>query len=442
MDMPASWQAALPHKGSTVALLNWWKTFNDPTLSSLLQAAEVDNPTLAEAAAAIASARASRLQARAAAFPAVDAEASLTHSGTFDADDTKLSTLSTGMLDASWEIDLFGAVRHATESAAARLEAAKAEWHDARVSLAAEVASEYINYKACQLLSQNQQDNLDSLRNTERITLSAVKAELQAPSEEILARASVASAAAALNVQQTQCELDVKAMVALTGIKEPVLRKRLTHADQELPSPDAFEVTTLPIQLLSQRPDLVAAERRLAAASAEIGVAEANRYPRFSLLGSIATEHSKISKVSTTTDLWSFGPSLSVPLLDGGALRAQVTQAQASYDAALATYKSAVRKAVKETEQSLIRLGAANRRCNDLTSSARDYRGYYASVYQNWLAGGVSLLTLEVARRDALLAEQRAIAVQRDQILYGIALYKALGGGWQSSKNMDKSERE
>jgi outer membrane protein TolC len=94
-------------------------------------------------------------------------------------------------------------------------------------------------------------------------------------------------------------------------------------------------------------------------------------------------------------------------------------------------YRSTVRNAVKETEQSLVRLDAANRRSEDLSNSARDYRSYYETSRQNWQAGGISLLSLEIVRRNALQAEQNAIAVQRDRVLHGIALYKALGGGWQ-----------
>jgi outer membrane protein TolC len=180
----------------------------------------------------------------------------------------------------------------------------------------------------------------------------------------------------------------------------------------------------------------VAAERTLAAASADIGVAEANRYPRLSLAGSITAG----STGGVQTQPWSFGPSLSLPLFDGGALKAKVAGAEASYASALAAYRSAVRTAVKEVEQGLVRLDAAGRRSGDLASSASSYRKYYDAARENWRAGSISLLALEESRRNALQAGQNAIAVQRDRLLYAIALYKALGGGWQTTPSTGVSE--
>ncbi|OGU20255.1 MAG: hypothetical protein A2X85_06100 [Geobacteraceae bacterium GWF2_54_21] len=428
MKMPSIWQAALPHEGSTRSLLDWWQGFNDPTLNDLLQAAESDNPTLAKAAAAIASARANRGVAAASAYPSVNVGATSNRTGPLKSNGVESSTLSSGILDASWEIDLFGGARRGREAASARVEAREADWHNARVSLAAEVASEYVSYRSCRLLSENQLKNLESLRSTANTTASAVKAGLTAPAEQVLARAGVADASAALNVQEAECNLGIKSLVALTGLEEFTLREKLADSAQWIPANNFLNVSSLPVQLLSQRPDLISAERSLAAASAEIGVEEANRYPRLSLLGSINVD---MAGIASGASLWSFGPSLTVPLFKGGALRAQVARAQADYESALAIYQSAVRSAVKETEQSLVRLDAANRRSEDLSNSARDYRRYYESARQNWRAGGISLLLLEVASRNALQAEQNAIAVQRDRVLHGIALYKALGGGWQ-----------
>jgi NodT family efflux transporter outer membrane factor (OMF) lipoprotein len=251
-----------------------------------------------------------------------------------------------------------------------------------------------------------------------------------------LAEASAASAAATLNAQEAECDVGIKTLVSLTGIEEDALRARLGGAKvQPLPDGAPLNVTTLPVQLLSQRPDLVAAERTLAAASADIGVAEADRYPRLSLLGSISTTRTASGSATTASTPWSFGPSLSLPLFDGGALRAQVAGARAGYQSALAGYESAVRTAVKEVEQNLVRLDAASRRSSDLASSAANYRKYYDAARINWRAGSISLLSLEEARRNALQAEQNAITVRRDRLLYGIALYKSLGGGWQAGQN-------
>nr|WP_081983967.1 efflux transporter outer membrane subunit [Massilia sp. JS1662] len=448
INVPVKWQASLPHGGSTTELLNWWTAFNDPTLIRLLQSAEADSPTLARAASAIATARADREKAEAGLLPRSSLGAGVTRTGshrlgsaagdpsTITTNAGAMSTTKSAALDASWEADLFGSVRRSKEGATARLEARGAEWHDARISLAAEVGNEYVNFRACQMLVRSQQSNLDSLRRTADSTRFAVENELTAPAEMTLATAGIANAAASLRAQQAECDLGVKALVALTGINEPDLRQELAAEKPDIPASPDLDVNTVPVQLLSQRPDLVASERNLAAASADIGVAEAQRYPRLSLLGSISVARTETIGIGTSTAPWSIGPSLTLPLFDGGALGAQVASARASYQAALANYQSAVRTAVKEAEQSLVRLDAVSKRSIDIANAARDYRRYFDAAEQNWKAGGISLLTLEEARRNALQAEQVDISTRRDRVLYGISLYKALGGGWQYLDNM------
>jgi outer membrane protein TolC len=190
-------------------------------------------------------------------------------------------------------------------------------------------------------------------------------------------------------------------------------------------------VQSLPVALLSQRPDLVAKERALAAASAGIGVAEASRYPRFSLYGSITRSASASGGAQVLSTPWSFGPSLSLPLFDGGAAQASVRSAEASYQITLAEYRQAVGTAVKEVEQNLVRLASAEAREADVRRSADGYHTVANATEASWCAGADSLLSSEQTRRDAISAEQSLIAVHRDRLLYGVALYKAVGGGWE-----------
>ena len=421
----SQWQAAEPHGGNTGELLTWWKRLQDTSLNALLQSAEANNPSLQKAAANIALARANVSTTRASYQPTLTGSASARRSNTLGT----AQTTTTGALDASWEIDLFGSVRRSAESADALLQARQADWHDARVSLAAEVASDYVTYRACQLTLQTMQSSADSTQATARITQRSLQAGMTSRADADLANASAASASASAIAQQAECDVTIKVLVTLTGLAEPALRQLLDAQPPQLPATDSLTVHTLPVELLSQRPDLVSAERALAAASAKIGVAEADRYPRLSLTGSLS--RSRTDGADTTP--WSFGPSLSLPLLNGGAKRAAVDSAQAGYNLALATYQQSVRTAVQEVEQNLIRQDGAERRTADVRRSAEGYRRYATSVEANWRAGGDSLLNLEVARRNAISAEQTLIAVQRDQLLYGIALYKAVGGGWSVS---------
>lgn len=424
LTVPSAWQAALPHAGDTGQLLTWWEQFHDATLNQLLQSAEASNPSLRKAAANIASARANVSTANAAGQPTLTGSAAASRGRTTG---TSTTTTTTGALDASWELDLFGSVRRSVESADALVSARQADWHDARVSLAAEVATDYFTYRACQLTLASTQADALSRQATADITRRSLQAGMSARSDAALADASAASAAATATAQQASCDLTVKALVTLTGLDEPTLRQQLAAQAPSLPTPQMFALSALPVALLSQRPDLVSYERSLASASAEIGVAEADRYPRLSLVGSLSGSKTAGNANSTS---WSFGPSLSLPLLNGGAKLAAVASAQAAYDLALANYQQAVRSAVQEVEEDLVQLDSATRREADLRRSALGYRAYANTVESLWRAGGESLLNLEIARRDAIAAEQSLITVQRDQLLYGVALYKAVGGGW------------
>jgi NodT family efflux transporter outer membrane factor (OMF) lipoprotein len=228
--------------------------------------------------------------------------------------------------------------------------------------------------------------------------------------------------------QRAECELLVKSLVNLTGFDEAALRALMAHAGAQVPQPAALAVPSVPAQALRQRPDLAASERELAASSAEIGAAVADLYPSLSLTGSITVSASNLSSSVTT---WSLGPSLSIPIFDAGKRRAAVDSAQASYRSALADYRQSVRDAVKEIEQALVRLDSTARRADQAGQAAQEYRRYFEATEVNWRAGGASLLTLEEARRSALSAQIDEIALQRNRVQYWIALYKALGGGWQ-----------
>jgi NodT family efflux transporter outer membrane factor (OMF) lipoprotein len=429
---PSAWQAPLPlaHGGSVGQLTQWWQQFDDPVLARLVNLAEDGSPSLASAWANIEKARATLKSAGASAWPSVNANASASRSNQLQGTTgTVTGNSRSGGLDASWELDLFGKVRRNSEAAQARVQARTADWHDARVSLAAEVADTYVQYRACQLLADAYEREEVSNAETEKATAAAVKAGFNARSDGALARASLASARSTFVQQQASCELLVKSLVYLTGADEPALRTLVGPGNGQVPQPAALEVPAVPVDALRQRPDLASLERELAATSAEIGVAQADLYPSLSLSGSVTV--SATSLVSPATS-WSFGPSLSLPLFDGGKRHAAIDGAQAGYDGALASYRQGVRTVVKEVEQSLVNLDSTARRAEQADSAAREYRDYFRAIEANWRAGSDSLLTLEEARRSALSAEVTRLTLQRDRVQYWIALYKALGGGWQA----------
>ncbi|MBZ8143155.1 hypothetical protein CLD22_25190, partial [Rubrivivax gelatinosus] len=222
----AAWAAPLPHGGKTSEIADWWGQFDDPLVGRLVTMAEADSPSLAQAWASIEKARATLASVRSGRTPSLTASASASReraSGLVD------NVRSAGF-DSSWEIDLFGKLRRNEEAAAARVEARTGDWNDARVSLAAEVADTYVQWKGCELLAEAYAQELVSNAQTQTTTLAAVRAGLTAPADAALARASLASARSTLIDQRAQCDLLVKALVYLTGAEEGALRAQLSSA--------------------------------------------------------------------------------------------------------------------------------------------------------------------------------------------------------------------
>lgn len=427
------WHAPLPHGGDTAMLANWWSQFDDPQVADLIAAAEHDNPGLNQALARIAQSRAGVAAARSALFPTIAANAVGQRSGGELGALTPLQTVGKASLDAGWEIDLFGANRRSREAAQARFEGRQANWHDARVSLAAEVAQNYVGLRACEWLVKSGEEDLASRRESERLTQLRVGAGFDAPADGALSMASAAEAEARLNAQQAECDISVKALVELTNLEETELRSRLAGRTGVLPTPAMFSILQLPAQTLAQRPDVAAAERELAAASAEIGVAEAARYPSLTLLGSVGVQSVRSGGITLDGSLWSFGPSLNLPIFNAGRLAANADAAQARYDEARATYTGRVRQAVREVEQALVRLNSASARESTAQRAADGYNKVFVAASDRVRVGSGSLLELEDARRIAVASRTQLLAVQRERIVAWISLYRAAGGGWSPS---------
>ena len=430
--LPSTWQAALPTTPDTPAPADWWGSFDDPAVAALVGWADRNSPTLDKALAQIAIARATLESSAAALRPSVDGSASVQRGRSLGATGVPATqTTRSAALDASWELDLFGKLRQTRNAASARVEARSADWAAARVSLAAEVADDYAQYRSCRLLEAGYAQQAASLEETVRVTTDSSRAGFTAPADVDLAVASAATARSTQVQQHTACEVLVKALVALTGSPETALRQTIdARRDGGLPMPATFAVSRVPADLLRQRPDIAAAERTLAAANADIGQAEANRYPSLSLGGSIGISAIGGAAAVTTSAL---GPILSLPIFDGGTRRAAVASAQASFDAAFADYQGTLRTAVQEVEQALVQLYGATRRSQDAELAAMRYERYFDAAQIHWRAGGIDLLTLEEARRNWVTAQTTWVSVRLEQLRQYIALYKALGGGWQAA---------
>ncbi|MDB5930207.1 MAG: efflux system, outer rane lipoprotein NodT family, partial [Polaromonas sp.] len=304
-------------------------------------------------------------------------------------------------------------------------------WHEARVSVAAEVANQYDSLRTCRLLAGVTGRDAASRQETARLSDLSTQSGFTAPATDALARASAAEARGRSVRQAALCELDLKALVALTGLAEPDLRQKLALAQVEYAQPATISIASVPAEALSQRPDVFNAAREVAAASADVGAAQAARYPRLGLSGAIGSTRVRAGGVSTDLDTWSIGPlTLSVPLFDGGRRVADAQAAQARYDEAAALYRARVRQAVQEVEQALVNLQGSDARQDDALAAVAGYRAAFTgteALYKNGLA---SLLDLEDARRTLLAAETSNVNLQQERKAARVALYRAMGGGW------------
>jgi outer membrane protein, multidrug efflux system len=429
---PERWQASLPHGGDALALANWWQRFDDPLLPALVGQAQLHNPTLAQALARVAEARANARASDAARWPSLNLAAQGTRGASAGSGFTT-STQSSAGLDASWEVDLFGATRAQVAAAQARSEQAALAWHDARITLAADVAQTYVSFRACESQQQVLDQDAASQRQSAELAREKVRVGFESPANGALADGAAADATNRAIAQRADCDVLVKSLVLLTGQGEAALRERLKPASATLPQPAAFGVGTLPAQLLAQRPDIAAAERGLVAAAAEVGVAEAARYPRLTFSGNLGLGALRVAGSTSDGTTWGFGPQLLLPLFDAGERAARQDAARARYDEARAALDGRVRGAMSEVEQALVRLDAATRREGEALRASQGFRDYFAAAEQRWRIGAGSLIDREEARRTALAAQSALINVQRERVAAWITLYRVLGGGWQAS---------
>ena len=408
----------------------WWAQFDDPLVGQLVAEAQAGNPSLEQVAARIGRARAEAAAAGAPLAPELDLGVVSQRQGVRQGDRRVTTSTQVRSLDANWEVDLFGAQRNTAKAARARAEARVDDWQAARVSLAAEVAGTLVNYRACTLVAAVLDEDAASRGQIAKLTGLKIKAGFGAPADGLLSEAALADTRQRAIDQRTECDLYVKGLVALTGNDETALRARLA-ARGVLPQPRAFVVDTVPAMLLERRPDVASAEAEMRAAAAEINAAQAARYPRLTLYGSIGIL--RLDGGPETARGWSFMPQLTLPLFDAGRRRAEVDGAEARYQEMRAAYQVRVRDAVRETEEALVRLDSLTRREADAMAAARDYDGYVKAGEDRYHAGPASLFELEDARRNALGARQTLIGVQQQRVQAWISLYKALGGGWQAA---------
>ena len=431
-SLPKVWYAPpLPHQGQTASMTDWWSRLGDAQLSSLIGEAQQGSASIIAARAQVFAARASLAGADSATLPQVGLTAGVYRGVNASA------PLGTGMnagLQASWALDVWGQNASSVRQASAQAAAAQAGWHEARVLMAAETARLYLGWRSCLA----QKAVIDSDRRSRTVTAQSAadtdRAGLLAPATAALARAGQADAESRLAQQHRQCEQQLKAMVALVGGDELRLRERL-GTGIVLPDPaqagSALKVAAVPMEVIRQRPDVARAQQELVAAAEGVGVARAALWPSLSLTGNVLRNRFTAGGESTTFNTWSVGPlSLNLPLIGRGGLSASAEAAAARYEAAALGYANVLRRAVAEVEQSLVALDALRTQLVANQQAVAGYTRSFEATEARYRVGLANLNELEEARRLKLNADSGAVALQLDHLTTWIALYVALGGGF------------
>jgi len=418
----------------------WWTALMDSQLDALIDTALADNPDLLAAEARVRASRAQLGESESARIPQINADARLSRDRLsrngenfanlpFPNPKTEFTDYRAGF-DASWEIDIAGRTRHSMEAASARLDSTMESRNNARVVLAAEVVNDYISFRIGQHRLKLAQETLDALTQTENLVERQWRAGAVGDIEQRRATAEQQSATANIPPLEAEMNAALYRLAALTGMPAAILTSRL-NAIQPIPSLPESVPVGLPSDLLRRRPDVRRAERNLAAASADLGVAIAEQYPRFALIGDIGLESIRSGDFAAAASrYWNLAPQLSVPLFSGGRLKQAVHAGEANRDAALQIYRSAVLQALADTESALIRYSHEKSRAQILSESFRTLEGSLDLARQRYRAGETALTdVLDVQREIYRIADQRVQSAGQ-AVQYFASLQKSLGGGW------------
>jgi NodT family efflux transporter outer membrane factor (OMF) lipoprotein len=445
-DVPVHWSEAPPKSApSTRAQIDWWKTFHDPELDSLIDRAIRANLDMQLSEARIREARARRTIATSPLWPSLDA-AGLYARRWQDVD--VLGELSAGLqpvtlgaqpqnffeagFDASWELDLFGRARRSVEAAQADLEASLYDRGDVLLTLLAEVARNYIDLRGFQKQLDVAQSYLAAQQDTLGLTRARYEGGLASDLDVARAEAQVRATQSQIPTLETSYKDAVHRLSVLLDeppgalIAELVTPAPIPVVPSELPA-------DLPSDVLRQRPDLRRAERQLAAAAARVGVATADLYPRVFLLGSAGLDSLAASDFfRTDSKTWSVGPSISWPIFRAGQIVANIEVHEAEEQQALISYRQAILKALEEVENALVAHTREHNRYQALTEAVASNKRAVTLATQLYTSGLSDFLNVLDAQRNLFQTESEQAQSEAATAVDLVALYKALGGGWEA----------
>jgi multidrug efflux system outer membrane protein len=420
-------------------LVEWWNAFNDPTLSSLVEMAVRANLDVRLAEARIRQARAARGVAGAPLWPQVDASALYQRSqgssevggGGAIATAGGLRNLWQAGLDATWELDIFGGTRRSVEAAGADLRAAVEDRRDVLVTLVGDVGSSYINLRGFQQQIEIARKNLKAQKHNAEIIQKRHDAGFVGGLDVANAWAQVATTEAAIPVLESSARAAIYSLGVLLGREPATLSQDLAKASPIPPTPLEIPVG-LPSELLRRRPDIRRAEAQLHAATARIGVATADLFPKFNLVGSYGLSASDVTRLDKwTSNFWSWGPSVTWPIFAGGRILWNIQVQNALQEQALLTYEKTVLTALKDVETALVAFAKEQEHRKSLSEAVVNNRKAVDLAMKLYIAGKTDFLNVLTAQLNLYTSENALVQSTSTVDTNLIALYKALGGGWE-----------
>ena len=473
--VPATWSglgaaAGSPTRLTTsppVELVAWWGTFNDPMLTSLVGRAIESNLDLRQAEARVRQARASRGVAASGLWPEIDttgtysrryspapssgsqgtatASPSGTHTGGTSSTSAGATSTSTNLfqvgLDAAWELDIFGGVRRNIEASTADMQAAMEDRRDVLVTLAAEVGTNYVNLRGSQQQIDIARKNLQAQRHTAEITRKRFKAGYVSALDVASAQAQVATTESQIPPLESASQSAIYSLSVLLGREPGALLPELSTETPIPPTPPEIPVG-LPSDLIRRRPDVRRAEAQIHAATARIGVATADLFPKFSLTGSFGLSSTDLNTLMNwSSRAWSLGPSVSWPIFAGGRIWWNIQVQDALQEQALITYEKTVLIALQDVETALVAYAKELERHKSLSQAVENNAKAMDLAMKRYIAGKTDFLSVLIFQNTLFQSEDALVQSTRTLTTDLIALYKALGGGWEKESQPGKEAK-
>lgn len=441
-ELPKSWSSLAAEAGgrdsaaraTNADLTEWWRSFNDLGLASLAERALSANLDLRGAAARVRQARALRRVAKGGLLPQAGVGGSYqrtrwSENGQFPSDGSAFDLLQGGF-DASWEIDVFGGNRRRLEAAEADVEASVEALRDVRVSLQAEVARDYVELRGTQARLAIARQNLEAQKRTAELTRARLDAGQATELDVSRAEAQVSTTESSIPALEAAERQAIHRIAVLLAREPGALASELSPSGPIPTAPPEIPVG-LPTDLLLRRPDVRQAERELAAATARIGVATSDLYPRFFLLGSFGTLSVRAADFFTAgSRAWSFGPEIRWSIFEGGRVLANIDFEDARQEQAALRFEQTLLEALRDVEDALIAHSNEQLRRVLLARAVSSQRRAVELARERYEQGLVDFLIVLEAQRSLYAAEENLVQSQQTVATNAIALFKAVGGGW------------